>query len=73
MSIFDKVQEKTIAKVMQQTVRKHLKSYRKKGIHPTAEQVMQDIDSNTLAKLTSYGYPPDRIKVVVDNELRRCK
>jgi len=73
MNVLAKVQEKVINSVMRQTIRKQLKSYRKRGISPTAEQVMQDINDNAQSTLTTHGYPPERIKVVVETELRRLE
>jgi len=71
VSIFSEAQEKIIDSTMRQAVKKQLKGYRKRGIQPTAERVMQDINDNALTTLASYGYTPEKIKVVVDDELRR--
>ena len=73
MNMLEKTLEKIIEREMRQTIRKQLESYKRRGIVPTTEQVMQGINDNALATLTLHGFPPERIKSVIDDELRRCK
>lgn len=73
MSIFNKIEEKVVTETMRQTIRDHLKGYKKKGVIPTVEQIIQDIKSEALETLAQHGYSIDRIKEIVEEEIRRLK
>jgi len=68
-----RVQKWTAAKFMYTTIHNHIKkSYIKKGIHPTVEQVMQDINEGSLNSLPLY-FTVEEIEEKVEESIRRQK
>ena len=62
--------------LMREAIKHHVsKTYFKKGVTPTAEQVMQNIDKKALNILLSQGYTEDEIRGMVENTIKeqKCK
>lgn len=70
-----KLQKKIATRLMRVTIYNHVnKTYLKKGLTPTTEQVMQDMDKKALSTLLGY-YTLDEIKGIIEKTIRRqlCK
>jgi len=65
--------EKTVTLAfMKSVMHNHIKSYSKKGIQPTTEQVMNDIDKDKLATILNY-FSEEEIKNAIEDVIRRQK
>lgn len=55
-------------------IHKQVKGYFKKGVHPTVEQVMQDINEDSLSTLLLY-FTIEEIEKKIEESIRRqeCK
>ena len=74
--VMSRVQKKIADRFMCMAIHNHVKkTYFKKGVHPTVEQVIQNIDKQALNILHSQGYTEDKIKEIVEESIRRqeCK
>lgn len=73
--VMSRIQKKVADRFLRMTIHNQVKGYFKKGVHPTVEQVMQDIDKQALGILLSQGYTEDKIKEIVEESIRRqeCK
>ena len=71
--VMSNIQKKIANKFMRMTIGSHIKGYIKKGIHPTTEQVMQNINQSALNTLAQYGYTHEEISKVVEDIIRRQK
>ena len=68
------IQKKIADRFMRMTIYWHIQStYFKRGVTPTAEQVMQDINDSALNTLLAQGYTEDGIKEMVEGIIRRQK
>lgn len=66
------MQKKIANRFMQMTINTHVtKEYFEKKIHPTTEQVMQDISSKKLIVLMQYGYTKEEIATMIDDVITR--
>ena len=72
--VISRIRRKISDRFIRMTIYYHINNtYFKKGITPTGEQVIQDIDKNTLNTLISQGYTEDKIKEIVEDTIRRNK
>ena len=75
MTSLTKIQEKIAGRLMHEVIKQRIKGYNKRGICPTVEQVMQDINQEAFNILAQCGYTEDKIKGIVEDIIRRktCK
>ena len=69
------VQKKIASRFIRMAIHNHIKgTYFKKGVHPTVEQVMQDINEDNLSTLLLY-FTVEEIKTKIAESIRRqeCK
>ena len=72
--VMSRIQKKISDRFIRMTIKYHIeRTYYKKGITPTGEQVIQDIDKEALNTLLSQGYTEDKIKEIVEDTIRRQK
>ena len=69
-----KIQKKVADRFMGMTIHKQVKDYFKKGVHPTVEQIMQDINEDSLSTLLLY-FTVEETKGKIEKSIRRqeCK
>lgn len=69
-----RVQKRLYDFFMRLAMKRHIKKeYFKKGITPTAEQVLSDINPSSLSTLISQGYFVEDIKGIVEEIIGRHK
>lgn len=69
-----KIQKKITNRFMHMVIYNYIKEeYLKKGVHPTVEQVIQDIDKDKLAILLQNGYTMEEITKMVSEAIGRLK
>jgi len=71
-SIMNRVEKTVTLAFMKSVIHNHIKSYSKKGIQPTVEQVMNDIDKDKLITILNY-LSEDEIKGAIEDTIRRQK
>ena len=72
--VMSKIKRKIADRFLHVTIYYHINNtYFKKGITPTVEQVIQDIDKDALNTLLSQGYTEDEINKIVEDTIRRKK
>jgi len=68
------IQKRVADKLMRVTIKHHVnKTYFKKGLCPTTEQVMQDIDRKILDTLLLQGYTEGEIGKMVEDTIKELK
>ena len=72
--VMSRVQRKVVNKFMGMAIHKQVKDYFKKGMRPTVEQIMQDINEDSLSTLLLY-FTVEEIKEKIEESIRRqeCK
>ena len=73
MTSLTKIQKAIADRFMRMVIYRQVGGYIKKGIHPTAEQVMQDIDRKSLDTLIQQGYTIEEITGIAEEVIRRQK
>jgi len=69
----ERIQKSMADKFMRMVIENHLRVKAKKGIYPTADQVMQEINKKTFDVLLQHGYTEEGIKAVVEDIIGRRK
>jgi len=69
-----RIQKKVVDGFIDMAINKQVKGYFKKGMHPTVEQVMQDIDEDNLNYIL-LCFTVEEIKEKIEGSIRRqeCK